>query len=129
MWYDYDMRFYNMSSSSSSAYECAHCWGTSLPYGRIRRKGHHQGCKCSRTNGLTWLPKHVGARDNQFLGTYLMTDQCCLAIICNTDIFLNKLNGDGSQKQNLCIIWPYHHHHRPINVSIAGAQAFLTDYT
>jgi hypothetical protein len=33
------------------------------------------------TNGLTWLPKHGGARDNKFLGTHPMTDyrERCLA--------------------------------------------------
>jgi hypothetical protein len=31
------------------------------------------------TNGLTCLPKHGGARDNTFLVTHPMADQCCLA--------------------------------------------------
>jgi hypothetical protein len=30
------------------------------------------------TNGLTCLSKHVGARNNKFLVTHPMTDQCCL---------------------------------------------------
>jgi hypothetical protein len=31
------------------------------------------------TNDLTCLPKHGGARDNEFLVTHLMTDHCYLA--------------------------------------------------
>jgi hypothetical protein len=30
------------------------------------------------SNGLTWLPKHGGARDSKFLVTHPMTDQCRL---------------------------------------------------
>jgi hypothetical protein len=58
-----------------------HCWGTSLPFGiHIRRSGYNPPrgpsagwwvlttAHAARTNGLTYLPKHGGARDNKFFG-------------------------------------------------------------
>jgi hypothetical protein len=34
--------------------------------------------KAAGTNGLKCLPKHGGARGNNFLVSHAMTDQCCL---------------------------------------------------
>jgi hypothetical protein len=34
--------------------------------------------RAAGTDSLTCLPKHAGARDNIFLVTHPMTDQCCL---------------------------------------------------
>jgi hypothetical protein len=81
-----------ITPSSSSAYYCPHCWGTGFPYGSpVRITGHNPPRGPSTdwwvlttantvgTDGLTCFLKHVGAQDNAFLVTYLMTDQCCLA--------------------------------------------------
>jgi hypothetical protein len=56
----------------------------------IRKKGYNpprgpsacwwvlMSAKAAGTNGLTCLPKSGGARDDKFLVTHSMTDQCCL---------------------------------------------------
>jgi hypothetical protein len=66
-------------TSSSSAYECPHYWGTGLPYGlHIKRTDHNppRGPSAgwwvvttaitARTNGLMCLPKDGAVRDNNF---------------------------------------------------------------
>jgi hypothetical protein len=73
--------------------------GTGLPYGLpTSRTGHKPPrgpsedwwvltiTNTARTNGLTCLAKHGGARDNTFLVTHPLTDQCCLASAIAEDI-------------------------------------------
>jgi hypothetical protein len=68
-----------------------HCWATGFPYGLyIKRTSHNptRGPSASwwvlttentaGTNGLTCFTKHGGTRDNTFLVTHPMTDQCYL---------------------------------------------------
>jgi hypothetical protein len=62
-----------------------------LPYGPPTRRTDHNPprgpnadwwvlttANTARTNGLTCIPKHGGARDITFLIIHPMTDQCCL---------------------------------------------------
>ncbi|CAG9783586.1 unnamed protein product [Diatraea saccharalis] len=65
-----------------------HCRGSGLPYGWLRRMGHDPPrwpnadwrvlttANAAGTNGLTCLPKHGVARDNNFLVTHPVTDPC-----------------------------------------------------
>ncbi|CAG9786540.1 unnamed protein product [Diatraea saccharalis] len=73
---------------SSSALLCPHSRGSGLPYGWLRRMGHDPSrgpnadwrvlttANAAGTDGLTCLPKHGVARDNNFLVTHPVTDPC-----------------------------------------------------
>ncbi|CAG9791637.1 unnamed protein product [Diatraea saccharalis] len=79
---------FSLSSSSSPALLRPHCRGSGLHYGWLRRLGHDPPrwpnadwrilttANAVGTNGLTCLPKHGVARDNNFLVTHPMTDPC-----------------------------------------------------
>ncbi|CAG9791708.1 unnamed protein product [Diatraea saccharalis] len=85
------LRFSKISISqerdySSPALLRPHCRGSGLPYGWLRRMGHDPPrwpnarvlttANAAGTNGLTCLPKHEVARDNNFLVTHPVTDHC-----------------------------------------------------
>jgi hypothetical protein len=57
----------------------------------------------AKTNGLTYLPKYGGARDNKFLITHLMTDQCCLTSAIARRSALTA--GLSSSSQYVCIFF------------------------
>ncbi|RVE41440.1 hypothetical protein evm_013910 [Chilo suppressalis] len=74
------------------------------------------------TNGLTYLPKHGGARDSKFLVTHPMTD--CETLPDDHEswrVTRRRLKRYERHTRH------YIYHHQPINVPTVGAQAFPMD--
>jgi hypothetical protein len=68
------------------------------------------------TNGLTCLPKHGGARDNNFLVAHPMAEQHCL----NSAIALRSAQTAGpSSSSHMYVFRNVYRHHQPTNVPTA----------
>jgi hypothetical protein len=74
------------------------------PYPTTRAQCGLVGANTAGPNGFSCLPKHVGARNNKFLVTHLMTDQTCLtSAIARRNALTAGPSSSSSSLRIMCI--------------------------